>query len=114
MKPGTGSRRNLAPTKASQSSGHCSDHPQDAQARRLGRSVGAQPPINQDCLVLHISCFLLQRNTHSRTLSWGGVALHPIICSSFQCPDLNYIFFLCYFLFVCFSWILREPFPYVA
>jgi hypothetical protein len=26
MKPGTGSRRNLAPTKASQSSGHSPDH----------------------------------------------------------------------------------------
>ena len=73
----------------------------NSQVQRLGRSVWAQHPINQDCLVLHTSCFLLQRNTHSRTLSWGGVALHPIICSSFQCDDLNFISFLCYFLFVC-------------
>ena len=73
----------------------------NAQVQRLGCSVWAQHPINQDSLVLHTSCFLLQRNPQSRTLSWGGVTLDPVICSSFQCDDLNFISFLCYFLFAC-------------
>lgn len=37
-----------------------------------------------------------------RTLNWGGVTLDPIICSSSQCSDLNFISFLFYFLFVRF------------
>lgn len=68
----------------------------------------ARPRLSQDCLVLHISCFLLQRSPHVITLNWGGVTLDPIICSSSYCSDLNFISFLCYFLFVCFVLILRE------
>ena len=101
MKPGTGSRRNLAPTKASQSSGHCSDHLTQCTGAEAGLLSVSPISHQSDSLVLHTSCFLLQRNTHSRTLSWGGVTLDPVICSSFQCDDLNFISFLCYFLFVC-------------
>ena len=78
MKPGTGSRRNLAPTKASQSSGRWSDHLPQFPGAEAG-SLSVSPTSHQSGLLSFAHFLLSIAKEHSfedPKLGWGGFAPH--------------------------------------
>ena len=117
MKPGTGSRRNLATTKASQSSGHCSDHLTQFTGAEAG-SLSVSPTSHQSGL-LSFAHFLLsiakEPSVKDPKLGWGDFGprylfLFPVWWLEFYL--LSLLLFVC--VFVLFGLILRGSFPYVA
>ena len=78
MKPGTGSRRNLAPTKASQSSGRCSDHLTQCTGAEA-RSLSVSPTSHQSGLLSFAHFLLSIAKEHSfedPKLGWGDFGPH--------------------------------------